>query len=181
MEAGFIFIADRHPGSDGLTHFHDDPDQEPGSASFKLNGVAFTRPGRRRSARRSAFVKNVHNYCYPRKGVAATRVFLAAIGKTPALGLETQATEERAAAQPAAWRRHHILRRGRRSHWQANFTFRVQFQLAPSNSTFGFEGIDLIESDSSFHRAKLAQGDEGINPGQQKMRPVILPALPEGL
>jgi hypothetical protein len=24
----------------------------------------------------------------------------------------------------------------------------------------------IIKSDSSFHRAKLAQGDEGINPGQ---------------
>jgi hypothetical protein len=39
----------------------------------------------------------------------------------------------------------------------------------------------IIESDSSFHRAKLAQGDEGINPGQQKMRPVVFPTLPEGL
>jgi hypothetical protein len=39
----------------------------------------------------------------------------------------------------------------------------------------------IIESDSSFHRAKLAQGDEGIDSGQQKMRPVIFPALPEGL
>jgi hypothetical protein len=38
-----------------------------------------------------------------------------------------------------------------------------------------------MESDSSFHRAKLAQGDEGIDSGQQKMRPVIFPTLPEGL
>jgi len=93
METGFIFIADRHPGSDGLTHFCDDPDQEPGSAPCKLNGIAFTRQGRRRSARRSAFVKNVHNDCYPRKGVAATRVFLAATGKTLGPGLEAQAGE----------------------------------------------------------------------------------------
>jgi len=91
METGFIFIADRHPGSDGLPHFRDDPDQEPGSAPFKLNGVAFTRQGRRRSARRSAFVKNVHNYRYPLRGPAATRVFLAATGKTLGLGLEAQA------------------------------------------------------------------------------------------
>jgi hypothetical protein len=92
MKAGFIFIADRHPGSDGLPHFRDDPNQEPGSAPFKLNSVAFTRQGRRRSARRSAFVKSVHNYCYPPKGLAATRVFLAATGKTLGLGLEAQAT-----------------------------------------------------------------------------------------
>jgi len=37
---------------------------------------------------------------------------------------------------------------------------------APPNSTRGFESFDLIESDSSFHRAKLAQGDEGIDSGQ---------------
>jgi len=42
----------------------------------------------------------------------------------------------------------------------------VQFQLAPPNLTLGFEGFDIIESDSSFHRAKLAQGDEGIDSGQ---------------
>ena len=93
METGFIFIADRHPGCDGRTHFRDDPDQEPDSAPFDLNGVSFTRQGRRRSARRSAFVKNVHNYCYPLKGLAATRVFLAATGKTLGLGLEAQAGE----------------------------------------------------------------------------------------
>jgi hypothetical protein len=34
MEAGFIFTADWHPESDGLTHFRDDPDQEPDSAPF---------------------------------------------------------------------------------------------------------------------------------------------------
>jgi hypothetical protein len=38
---------------------------------------------------------------------------------------------------------------------------------------FEFEGFDVIESDSAFHRAKLAQRDKGINPGRQKMRPVI--------
>jgi hypothetical protein len=39
----------------------------------------------------------------------------------------------------------------------------------------------IINSGSSFHCAKLAQGNEGIDPGQQKMRPVIFPTLPEGL
>jgi hypothetical protein len=43
------------------------------------------------------------------------------------------------------------------------------------------EALMVMENDSSFHRAKLAQGDQGINPGQQKMRPVIFPTLPEGL
>jgi len=38
-----------------------------------------------------------------------------------------------------------------------------------------------MESDSSLHRAKLAQGNRGIDPSQQKMRPVIFPTLPEGL
>ena len=37
---------------------------------------------------------------------------------------------------------------------------------------------DIIESTSSFHRETLAQGDKGNDPGQQKMRPVILPTLP---
>jgi hypothetical protein len=32
-----------------------------------------------------------------------------------------------------------------------------------------------------FHRAKLAQGGQGIDAGQQKMRPVIFPTLPERL
>jgi len=41
--------------------------------------------------------------------------------------------------------------------------------------------VDLIQSDSSFHRAKLAQGDQGNDSGQQKMRPAIFPMLPEGL
>jgi hypothetical protein len=36
---------------------------------------------------------NVHNYCYPRKGVTATRGFLAATGKTLGSGLEAQAGE----------------------------------------------------------------------------------------
>ena len=36
---------------------------------------------------------NVHNYCYPPKGLAATRVFLAATGKTLGLSLEAQAGE----------------------------------------------------------------------------------------
>jgi hypothetical protein len=36
MEAGFIFIADRHPEIDGLTHFRDGPDQKPDSAPFDL-------------------------------------------------------------------------------------------------------------------------------------------------
>jgi len=43
---------------------------------------------------------------------------------------------------------------------------------SPSNPKPGFG------SDSAFHRAKLPQGDQGINPGQQKMRPMIFPALP---
>jgi hypothetical protein len=38
-------------------------------------------------------VKNVHNYRYPLRGLAATRVFLAATGKTLGLGLEAQAGE----------------------------------------------------------------------------------------
>jgi hypothetical protein len=59
--------------------------------------------------------------------------------------------------------------------------FFVRFRPAPPNSTPGFEGFDIIEGDSSFHRAKLAQGDQGIDSGQQKMRPVIFPTLPEGL
>jgi hypothetical protein len=82
MEAGFIFTADWHPESDGLTHFRDDPDQEPDSAPFDPGGVAFKRWGRRRSVHRSTFVKNVHNYYYPPHGLAATRVFLVVTGKT---------------------------------------------------------------------------------------------------
>jgi uncharacterized Zn ribbon protein len=39
----------------------------------------------------------------------------------------------------------------------------------------------IIKNGSSFHCAKLAQGDQGIDSGQQKMRPVIFPTLPEGL
>jgi hypothetical protein len=38
-------------------------------------------------------VKNVYNYCYPPKGLAATRLFLAPTGKTPGLSLEAQAGE----------------------------------------------------------------------------------------
>jgi hypothetical protein len=41
--------------------------------------------------------------------------------------------------------------------------------------------VTVLQNDSAFHRAKLAQGDQGIDPGQQKMRPVIFPTLPEGL
>jgi hypothetical protein len=36
---------------------------------------------------RSAFANNVHNYRYPLRGLAATRVFLAATGKTLGLSL----------------------------------------------------------------------------------------------
>jgi hypothetical protein len=61
----------------------------------------------------------------------------------------------------------------------------------PANKRFIFSAFVLISNkesllppggfcDSAFHRAELAQGDQGINPGQQKMRPVIFPALPEG-
>ena len=42
----------------------------------------------------------------------------------------------------------------------------VRFRPAPPNTTLGFESFDIIESDSSFHRAKLAQGDKGIDSGQ---------------
>ena len=35
-----------------------------------------------------------------------------------------------------------------------------------------------MESDSSFHRAKLAQGDKGAIRVSKKMRPVIFPTLP---
>jgi hypothetical protein len=107
-------------------------------------------------------------------------VFLAATGKTLGPGLEAQATKGGRLPQPATRRRHHVLRRGRRSHWQANFSFRVQFQPAPSYSTPGFEGIDLNKSDSTFQRAKLAQGDQGTIRVSKK-RPVIFPTLPEGL
>jgi hypothetical protein len=36
----------------------------------------------------STFVKNAYDYCYLMRGLAATRVFLAATGKTPGLSLE---------------------------------------------------------------------------------------------
>jgi len=87
MEAGFIFTADWHPGSDGLTHFRDDPNQEPDSAPFDPRGVAFKRRGCLRSVHRSTFSKNVHDYYYPPPGLAATRVFPTATGKTLGPGL----------------------------------------------------------------------------------------------
>ena len=93
MEAGFIFITDRHPGSDGLTRFLDNLDTKRDSAPFDLKDLAFKRQGHRRSAHHLAFVNNVHNYCYPPQGLAATRGFLAAAGKTPGLSLEAQAGE----------------------------------------------------------------------------------------
>jgi len=51
----------------------------------------------------------------------------------------------------------------------------IQFQPAPPHSTPGFEGFDLMKSDSSFHRVKLAQDDKGTIRVSKKMRPVILP------
>jgi len=38
-----------------------------------------------------------------------------------------------------------------------------------------FEGFDIIESDSSFHRAKLAQGDQGDRFGSVKNAPSDFP------
>jgi hypothetical protein len=58
---------------------------------------------------------------------------------------------------------------------------RLAHANAQTGGVVGFGGFDVMENDSAFHRAKLAQGDKGIDSGQQKMRPVIFPTLPEGL
>jgi hypothetical protein len=83
------------------------------------------------------------------------------------------------------WSRHSILRSSetRLPECSGNLG---GVQRRRSSVAWGFLGqltatVDLIESDSSFHRAKLAQGGQGIYSGQQKMRPVIFPTLPEGL
>ena len=47
----------------------------------------------------SAFVNYVHNYRYPLRGLAATRVFLAATGKTLGLSLEAKPGSEEKVTQ----------------------------------------------------------------------------------